>query len=162
MAKAKITGLRIRKVADKSTGQRVRGYDSRTGEPCLINPETERPEPWPLAGITFEGAAPPAATVLSTSFVARGQAEGWLELVNPRVVHRPGGPPEDRWRVTHTFTHVEAIVFKALEENVRYRVTHQPDKYVDGRPDTARVTDEIYAAGDTRVDWFYTVELVRE
>lgn len=80
--------------------------------------------------------------------------EPWVELVNTSVVHKPGGPAEAPWRVTHTFVHAEQIVLHLHSGDATYRVVHQPDKYdADGNP-----TD---VAGDPSavVDWFYDADL---
>ena len=175
---AELTSLQIRKLADTSEGTRVLGFDPFTGEKRLINPETGAPEPWPLLGVEIVGDAP-ERTHVPTGWVQKGAAEGWLVLENPQPVHRPGGPPEDLWRLTHTFVHADAIIIRTLDGDVRYKVTKQPDKYADdstvedgGRkledglkftpntldPDT-EVTGDLYAAGQTRIDWFYELEL---
>lgn len=169
MPPADYEGLRVRKLADTSDGERVVRWHPVTGEKMLLRPatvaaddfdyETMRPEPWPLAGLVFDHDEPPKRTVVSTSFVNAGKQEGWLEVVNEQAVHRPGGPPENLWQKTHTFLHADAIVFKTVDGEVRYRVTHQPDKYVEGGPDSAKVTNEKYAAGETRVDHFYELAL---
>jgi len=132
-------GLIVRKLADKSQGH---------------GPG----EPWPFAGIAVQGD-PPEECVLSTTFVSRGRAEGWITVENARPVHRPGGPPAAPWRITHTFEHMDAIVISTVDGDVRYRVVHQPDKYADPGDDITPVTDAVYAAGETRVDWFYGLEL---
>jgi len=137
-------GLRVRKLADKTTPT----YD----------PTGER-EPWPLAGLAIEGDVLTRVRV-PTSFVDLGRNEGWLSVEGETVVHRPGGPPANPFAVTHTFKHLDAIVLHTIDGDVRYRVTHQPDKYADGAPDVEPVTDAVYAAGDTRVDWFYDAELL--
>jgi hypothetical protein len=152
-------GLRIRKLADRSEGTRIPGFNPITGERVLINPETNLPEPWPLLGVEIEGT--PETATIPTRVINRGVAEGWIELENPRPAHRPGGPPEEPWRVTHTFIHADVIIFKTPdgEDNVRYAIVHQPDKYADPGDDETPVTPEIFNAGDTRVDWYYVVEL---
>lgn len=151
--------LRVRKLADTSDGStRVTGVHPVTGEKTLIDPATGAVTSWPLAGVRIVGDTPRSGR-LPTRFVNRAKAEGWITLVDPRPVHRPGGPPDDEWRVTHTFIHADAVVVHAEDGDVTYRVTHQPDKYVDGDDPDEPVTDEIYAAGGTRVDWFYGVEL---
>lgn len=159
--------LRVRKLADTSEGERVVRFDQRTGEKILVNPANVDPdgqiggehhEPWPLLGLAIEGDAPRVCRV-PTSFVVRGQGEGWLELENARMEFRPGGPPEDPYRVTHAFTHADALVLKCVDGDVRYSITHQPDKYADEGTDKTPVTDLVYAAGDTRVDWFYDLKL---
>jgi hypothetical protein len=148
----KIEPLSVKKLADKTDGERVTRFD----------PETGQPKPWPFAGLEIIGD-PPERTQVASKFVTRGQAEGWIEVINPRMVHRPGGPPEEPWRVTHTFMQADAIVFKCVEGDVRYEVVHQPDKYDDQKDsdDETLVTDESYAAGQTRIDWFFELKLVR-
>lgn len=154
--------LRIRKLADKSDAQRIVKFDPDTGEKRLVNPLTpgDVHEPWPLAGIQFEGP-PPAYTTVSQSFVTNALSEGWLSLENSRQVTRPGGPPEFRENPSqaHNFLHADALVFNTVDGAVRYKVLRQPDKYVEG-DDEASVTDEVYNAGRTVVDWHYELELV--
>lgn len=155
-------GLTIRKLADRSVGQRVPMIDRRTGTTKLVNPDTpgEDHESWPLAGVRILDDPLPDPCKLSTNIIALGEREGWIELEGKEVVHRPGGPPQDVWRVTHSLVHVDAIVIKTVDGDVRYEVTRQPDKYVDG-DDEASVTDDVYEAGDTIVDKFYLLKLVR-
>jgi hypothetical protein len=134
---------------------------------------------WPVdltkgvAGVEHIGEPTPYAEV-ATSVVARGIAEGWITGTGEVVVHRPGGPPDDPWRVTHTFRHFDTLTIAGVE----YTVTHQPDKYADydhatypddvepfmGTDDTpvGEPTDDIYSAGATRVDWFYGITLSEE
>lgn len=155
MAKTTAPGLRVRKLADRSAGERVERYDPLTGDKILVNPANSDPddianlvhEPWPLAGVQIEGDAPKTCQV-PTSFVNRGQAEGWLELENARPEHVAGGPADDPWRVTHTFVHADAVVLHCTDGDVRYRVTAQPGKYPD--PDEP---------SGSRIDWFYTLKL---
>lgn len=161
-------GLTIRKVADHSV-PRVTRFDPVTGEKYLAHPDTPHiPQARPLTGIRLDVA--PGATVVSTSVVSQGIAEGWLTAVGEKVVHRPGGSSADKWAVTHTFRQATALVFHTLDGDVTYKVTHNPDKYADYEaatyPDQVKrfkaddatpVTDEHYDAGATRVDWFYTI-----
>lgn len=161
MASTRLHPLSIRLLADKSGGDEAR-YADLPGAP---------PGTWPRAGVTVVGDPPPATRV-PTSWVQRGKREGWIEVENERPVHRPGGPVGDEWSITHTFLHADVIVLKTVDGDLRYRVTHQPDKYADygqatypdqvgafdGDDDTP-VTDEVYAAGATRVDWFYDLAL---
>lgn len=149
--------LRIRKLADRSVGARVPGVHPVTGDATLINPQTNAAERWPLVGVQLIGE-PRAAGNLPTSWVNRAKAEGWLSLVNARPVHRPGGPAGNEWAVTHTFLHADAIVLHTVDGDVRYKVLHQPDKYAADGDDDTLVTGEVYAAGATRVDWFYGVK----
>lgn len=159
--------LRIRRLADKS-------------EEAVREHPMDHPDKWPLAGIEIvdflgKPTTPPDVCRVSTALVDKGRAEGWIELVGENVVHRPGGPPDDLYRVTHTFKQADKIVFKTMSGEARYDVTHQPDKYVDtneygpldreptpkptAKADAVEVTDEHYAAGHTRVDWFYDLKL---
>lgn len=154
-------GLRITKLADRSAGTRETRFDPTTGQKYLHNPATGGAEPWPLAGIRVEGVNGdpcPAVIGVGTTVVDTGRAEGWIDVEGEQVVHRPGGPAEDRWRVTHTFRHYDTLIFKTADGDLRYRVTHQPDKYAVDDDETP-VTDEVYADGGTRVDWFYRAEL---
>lgn len=137
--------LKIRKLADKSVGERVTRYHPETGEAYLTNPATpgNDPEPWPLAGIKFEGE-PPSETSASMRWVLQGVAEGWLELVGEKVMRAPGGPPQNPWSKVHTFHTARAIKFKTVAGAVTYQVTHNPGKY-----------DDASEPAGTRVDWFY-------
>lgn len=153
--------LTIRKLADKTTGERVTRYDQETGAKKLVNPATDGDdhEPWPLAGVEAVGEVP-AEVDFPTHFVARGKAEGWITLEGEEVVHRPGGPPDNVWAVTHTMVQAQEIVLHLASGDVRYKVVHQPDKYVAEGTDKTKVSDELYAAGQTRVDYFYGCKLV--
>lgn len=140
--------LKVRKLADR------RG---------IVDPTVPPPLPLPLLGVRIEGETPRECRV-PTSWVARGIAEGWIEGVNGRPVVRPAGPTQEVWDSSHTgqphvFTHYDTIVIKCLDGDVRYRVTHQPDKYVDSDDPDEPVTPEIYAEGRTRVDHWYGLEL---
>jgi len=131
-------GLRVRKLADTMSG---------------IGP------PWPLAGIAVVGDWPVTA-VVPMDWGQRAAGEGWLTFENPRWVVRPSGPKDNPWvTLPHTLLHADALVLHTIDGDVRYRVVHQPDKYADPGGDDTPVTDEIYAAGATRVDWFYVAEL---
>jgi hypothetical protein len=134
-------GLRLRKHADKSGDRTSHGG-------------------WPLAGVSIEGD-PPNTCIVSTSLVTAGKTEGWLATEGDRVVTRPGGEPGNEWRIdkVHNFLHLDAVIFKTRDGDVRYQVIHQPDKYVEGDAPGEEVTDEHYAAGNTRVDHFYRLEL---
>lgn len=168
--------LRVRKVADKSV-EHIAVNDPQTGRTAYVNTQTgQRVQSKPLLGVQAEGELPDECTV-STSFVQRAIAEGWAQLENARVVYRPSGPANDKWNAAyppHTFVQGDAVVFHFLDGDVRYTVTHQPDKYVastieykgetintypDFSLDDTPVTDDHYNAGDTRVDWFYGLKL---
>lgn len=120
--------LTVRKLADKTTGERVVRFDPATGEKRLVNPDTpgDEHEPWPLAGVQIED--PPDETTASTTFVNAGVAEGWIDLVGSRVQHAPGGPPADQWRVTHTFIEADRLVFHTVDGDLVYDVVANPGK----------------------------------
>jgi hypothetical protein len=154
--------LEVRKLADTSVGERVARYDPVTGAKYLADPDTwdvnDRStwvaSPYPLLGVRVEGDAPKECK-LPTSWVIKGQAEGYVELDNPRMVFRPGGPKEEPWRVTHTFTHADSITLHTIDGDVVYRVVEQPDKWPAEKNDL----DEGFG-GEVR--WFYLVKLVKE
>lgn len=144
--------LRLRKHANKSAGTLADGS-------------------WPLAGVSFEDGVPTSMS-LSTQVVETGIREGWIVGEGETLVTRPGGPPDDLYRTDnlHIFRHFDALTFKTTEGDYRYSVVHQPDKYADHAEasseiesftsdDRTPVTDAIYAAGATRVDHFYRLEL---
>lgn len=154
--------LTVRKLADTSEGERIIRYDPETGAKKLVNPATpgNDHEPWPLLGVEPVDELPKVCRV-STGYVQKARQEGWAELEGEDVVHRPTGPPDDLWRNgAHTFVQATAVTFHFQSGSVKYKVTHQPDKYVDSDNDKDKVTDEIYAAGKTRVDHFYDLERV--
>jgi hypothetical protein len=174
--------LRITILADKSDGSdRVKRYDPETGHAYLADPETWRRDdhttwqekPWPFLGIKVDNK--PKNTRVGVSWVVKGISQGWLTLDGIQLVHRPGGPADNQWQSTHTFTHAKTLTLHAIDGDIVYNIVHQPDKYavVDRRTineakgffeevidPERKVTPEIYAAGDTRVDHFYDLELV--
>lgn len=124
--------LRIRKLADKSVPREVR-FDPRTGERFLIDPATGERSPRPFLGIEFVDD-PPEATVVAQNFVRRGRDEGWIEILGEETVTRSSGPPSEpvsSEHPPHVFLHAEAIVFKTVHGDIRYRVTRNPDKWPD-------------------------------
>lgn len=168
------TSLEIRKLADYSDGERVERFHPESGAKFLADPDTLEPRPWPLAGVALINETLPRHTRMSTNVVKRGQAEGWLELRGMTLAHRPGGPPEDPWRITHTFVQAEEIVINTITGPVVYRVTRQPDKFaareievINPTKDLMRriiepdkkVTSDIYAAAETDVAWYYELML---
>lgn len=146
--------LRFRKLAREDGLERVRRYDLISGEPYWASPSTGQPLPKEVDGVALDMDEAPQLCRITSKYV--GQAE-FLELVNPRPVHKPAGPTEDPWRSTHTFVHADSVIFHLVDGDLEYRVVHQPDKYDD---ETGEPTDD---AGDptTHVDWFYDLELVR-
>ena len=152
--------LQVRKLADKSEGERVERFNPLTGERYLADPAIWDPEdptthvhqPWPFGGLVVENA--PKTCEIPTSFVATGLEEGWLSLENPRMVHRSGGPPTNPWTVTHSFLHGDAIVLHAVDGDVRYKVVSNPDKW----PAEKNERDEGFG-GEVR--WYYEAKLER-
>lgn len=139
--------LVIRKLADKSTGGRVTRFDPISGERQLFNPETNRPEPWPLAGISIEGGIP-QTTALSTDYIAKGKSEGWIVTEGDKLSHFPGGPEDNQWKTTHTFFQYDTITIKTIDGDVTYNVTSQAGKHEDSEEESGY-----------RVDHFYRMEL---
>jgi len=128
------------------------------------------PGTWPVAALEFvdtfqKPVDPPAALRLSTGWVQQALAAGWATAEGHRVETRPAGKASDPWAPTptapspHVFHHYDAIVLKGMDGDLRYRVTHQPDKYAEQGDDDTPVTDEVYASGETRVDHFYDLAL---
>ncbi|GAA0719913.1 hypothetical protein Drose_06210 [Dactylosporangium roseum] len=150
--------LTVRKLADKTVGERVVRYDPETGVKRLVNPATpgDDHEPWPLAGVEVIDA--PDECAVPTGWVDRAVSEGWITLECARLVRRPGGPAGDPHSLTHAFVHADVLVIHAAAGDIRYRITHQPDKYVADGSDDDPVTRDHYVAGDTRVDWFYGLQ----
>lgn len=175
--------LQIRKLADKSEGERVsmlripvgelraalEGHDDDDHividpaefEQILFNPATPEVEhePWPLAGIAFASnggeirESPPKRTVISTTKVQEGLVEGWIQLVGQKIVYAPAGPAEDPLRSTHAFRQADAVIFRTVDGDVRYDVTRNPGKYLNGKP-----SDEA-GNPDAEVLWSYELKL---
>lgn len=159
-----MTMLAFRRLADKSSGERIKLYDEVTGEAYFLNPANGQREGWPTTGfkicdVNGRDCDPPKETAISTRRVAEGRSEGWISVEGEKVVHRPGGPVGNEWAVTHTFQQYDAIIFNTVDGQVRYKVVHQPDKYVDSDDPTEKVTKDHYAEGNTRVDSLYRLEL---
>ena len=159
MSSESLQGFRVRKLADKSSGERVKRFDPVTGDSYLADPETWNfedkstwiPNPWPLVGVVIEGEAP-KKTALNTGFVNKAVADGWAELENRKIVHRPGGPEDDPWRVTHTFVQADSILFHFYDGDLKYNILSNPDKWPAQKNDF----DEGFGG---EVNWFYVVEL---
>lgn len=167
-------GLVLRKLADRSEGERVERLrvppsavrsdggdliiDPSAAQRFMLNPDTPgyEHEPWPTAGMRFEGE-PETHARIPTSTVAVGVEEGWISLEGERVVHRPGGPPENPWKVTHTFRHADAIVLHMVDGDYRYRVVENPDKWPERKDDDPSYPDGLGFGGDVR--WYYDAEL---
>lgn len=174
--------LAIRKLANREGQERVVRFDPVTGEKKLVNPATsgEDHEPWPMAGVRFEGEAPDTISV-PMSYIDIAVAEGWVTRINERGVVRPAGPSQEVWAsshtgIPHTFIQADEVVFHMIDGDYRYKVVRQPDKYAVGKvtavsePDKAlfrvepavnkKVTPAIYASGETMVCWDYELERI--
>lgn len=151
-------GLRVRKLADKSTGTRIPRWDPETGEKYLLNPATGLAESWPLLGVAVEGDAP-KETLLPIAFVNRGRSELWIKLIGERVVVRSAGPPEDPLRSTHTFVHADQIVLHTIDGDLTYDVVDNPDKWPDAKEGTIDGVGELGFGGDVR--HYYRVKKVK-
>ncbi len=166
-------GLKIRKLADKSEGERItvpvletvelRNGESiqiPTGQVKLVNPDTPGVdhEPWPFAGVKLEQA--PDECGIPSTVVERGIHEGWITGTGEKMVRRPAGPADNPTRAWHYFVHYTELVFHTVDGDVVYSVTHQPDKYADFGDDDEQVTEALYRSGETRVDWFYGIQKV--
>jgi hypothetical protein len=149
--------LVVHKLADQTEGARVPRWRVDTGERYLVNPETGAEEAWPLLGVKLAGSlggerteGAPDLTGASMTAVEQWEREGWVRLEGLEVTHAPGGPPEQPWRVTHTFRTAKRIIFSTLDEgNVVYQVIGNPGKY-----------DDPESHDGKRVDWFYALKRV--
>lgn len=142
----KYEGLTLRRLADKS-------------DPASLDATLPGAPPgrWPTAGLQIEGD-PPQLTTISMRYANELIAEGLITGEGRSVVYRPGGPASNPDALTHTFIWWDYLTIGSY----RYRVIRQPDKYAarDADDDVTPVDSERYAAGETKVDWFYVLELV--
>lgn len=144
---------KIRVLAHDDGIARVKRFDPITGIPFLAHPVTGEPSDYPIAGVHWcdvEGneVEPPDHIMVNHGWPDR---HDWVELEGTSVVHRPGGPEQAPWSVTHTFIHAKSILFHFKDGDVRYVVAHQPDKYTDeGIPQ-----ESIGGKATDHVDWFY-------
>jgi hypothetical protein len=141
-------------------------YADKSDEASLQNDLPGAPPgTWPLDRVEHIGE-PPEECNVSMHVVLEGLSRGYIEGEGHEVVTRPGGPAGNKWLPTtncptpHNFHHFTHLTIAG----VRYEVTHQPDKYADDGDgnfdDDEPVTDELYDAGQTRVDWFYSIKKV--
>lgn len=167
--------LQVKRIADKSP------------EALAAHP-ADHPDKYPTLGLDIvdvrgRSVDPPQATRVSCGWIDARVKDGSVELEGERHIARPGGEPGNEWRrdKIHNFRHADVVVLKTHDgrPDVRYRVTHQPDKYVDTtdytvpgaygvgeervgtrkEADDVAMTPEYYNAGHTRVDHFYDLEL---
>lgn len=144
-------GLVLRKLADRSKGTRLVRYDEQSGQKYLLNPHTNQREGWPLLGVRIENeGGPPEEIRISTGKVAEGRREGWIEAEGETPVVRSGGPPEDPWRDSHTFIHLDAVTFKTVDGDFRYEVVVNPDKWPKEKDGNAGHGGEVLHFYDLR------------
>lgn len=150
-------GLRIRKLAGEP-GSGVHLNDHVTGLPSLR----------PFIGASFltgdrhiMTAEPQQRIQVPTDYAER---EPWIELVGVTFHGAPAGPASNPWARTHEFKHVEELVLHMVDGDYRYRVVHQPGKYVGAVHVNDTEHEVSDAAGDpnTHVDWFYDADLIEE
>lgn len=109
----------------------------------------------------LDAASAPDQARVSDNLIAEGIREGWITGHGLDVVLRPAGPPDNPMGGSvadgrnHEFHHYDKITFHTLHGDITYKVTHQPDKYAADGDDKTKVTDKVYASGNTRVDHFY-------
>lgn len=160
MADEKRRGLMVRKLAGEP-GSGVHHLDHITGQPAL----------YPLAGVVFTDAQgrredlnrvpyPPQRLIrVPTDYVQR---EPWIEVVGPKPAIANGGPKANPTAIMHTFIQADELVLHMLDGDYRYKVTHQPGKYVgaehvDGE---AHVATDVAGDPNTHIDWFYDADLI--
>lgn len=154
-------GLRLRKLADQTDGERVPVTHPLTGDRALYTPEdaatlTERlatafegiePTPWPFAGLAIENAdGAPEHTALATQLVAEGRAQGWLSTSpeEGELVVRSGGPKGNPWEGSpHTFLHYDQVTFHTVDGDYIYDVVENPDKWPDEKDGKAGFGGEV-------------------
>lgn len=152
-------GLVVKKKATDDGVERVRGPHPQTGQPVLLHAVTGQPHPKQSAGVvlldpddhTNELQEPPDAFTMPAHYP--DEQRDWVERVNARPVHKPGGNLDNPWGTTHTFVHCDQIILHLEAGDAVYDVVHQPDKYTaDGDP-----TDTVGDPTDV-VDWHYELE----
>lgn len=159
-----------------------------TGKPVQVRiradksgPQPAPGTPWPAKGVEFPDGAPKVWAV-SVNWVRNYLSASWLTAEGLRSVTRPSRPEpiaDDSGSAAiapehyaahpdlpppHELLHADALVLQAADGgSLRYEVIRQPDKYVAGdTKGTKRVTPEVYAAGDTEVEHYFTVRLVEK
>lgn len=178
--KPQYRGLTVRKLADRSEGERIPGLlvpatavtadpdnpnlvfvNPAGSEKILFNPATPvvEHEPWPLAGIRVEGD-PPKHLRVPLSTVQQWRRESLLTVEGARYVIRTGGPPEQPDQVLHHFLHADTLVLHTVDGNLRWRVVENPDKWPDEKtaaPDPGFPAEDCGFGGEVR--WYFDCEL---
>lgn len=156
-----MAGLRLRKLADQTDGDRVPVTHPLTGEKALYTPEdaaklAERlasafegiePTPYPFLGLAIDNDdGAPEDTFLTTRLVARGRAEGWLSTSpdEGELVVRSAGPKENAWGAPpHTFIHYTSITLHTVHGEYVYDVVENPDKWPEEKDGKAGFGGEV-------------------
>lgn len=118
--------LVVRKLAEKEGHTRLRMNVG--GEDRLVNPETPgvEHESYPLRGYLLVDA--PENVSVGMDWLKKQVAEGWVSTDGEDMVFKPGGPPDNPWAVTHTFTQWDEVTFHCYDGDVTYQVTRNADK----------------------------------
>lgn len=80
--------------------------------------------------------------IIPTNVVQKGIAEGYITGENEVIMHWPGGPPEDPWRVTHTAATYTKLTFHTIDGDVDYAVVRNPGKH-DGEMLWSYLADRV-------------------
>ena len=88
---------------------------------------------------------------------------GSAKVADAHHIPDPGNPRG--MPAPHVFSQADRITFHAYDPATKrkhdevYDVIRNPDKYVAGDTSgTEQVTPDVYATGNTEVDWFYTLQ----
>ncbi len=164
-----VKSFRVRHLADKSSGKRVKGFNPETGDKYLVNPNNDnKREGWPSKGYKFDSEVHKQAEI-PTQTLERWERDGFVQLIGKQLVTFPGGPPDDPWRLTaadgrtlvHNVVQCNEVIFTCHDgTSYRYHVAHNPGKYyvMDDLP----VIEDMDRYGDeeTYMDNFYHVERI--
>lgn len=122
--------LVVRKRADKEGSMRV--PMTVNGEQRLVNPKTSGVdhEPWPLKGYEIEEAH--QDVTVGMDWLRQQMVEGWVTGEGEEVTFEPGGPEENPWAITHTFTCWDTVTFHCLDGDVTYVVTRNAGRTDEG------------------------------
>lgn len=131
-ATPKIEVLKVRKLADKSQGKRVKRYSPNTGQMVgLLNPETGKLQPWPSLGYMLNMPEAPKRFAVTQRKLMQWKSEGFVSVEGFRVVNAPSGPAHEPFKTPpHVFYNADAVTLNfAGQDPVRYKVIQQPGKY---------------------------------
>jgi hypothetical protein len=127
---------------------------------------------WPVRGMEFgdrdNRSDPPKRSIVPTSSIQMWRDRGILTTEGSRIVVRPGGPPENPWKVDaekgipHMFEHLDRVVFHTMTHgDVVYEVVANPDKWPDRKASEGPNGEQYEEAGfGGEVRWYYDLKLV--